>query len=77
MVTAPDPLAKYHVSDEDMEGTVYYYGYVDSGGAWYIMEYDRTDETATTYRYLRGHNNYASSWDQRRNLTFKRFDEVF
>lgn len=73
-----DPLVGYQPSDIDDSSTPKYYGFVKSGGRWYIMR-----ESSGAYRYARGAPQdqgggiYSDAWTDRANLTYSYFYEVF
>ena len=51
-----------------------FYGYVNTKGAWYIQNFDSDDDT---YKYIRGADNFLTSWNNRSTLTYELPDEVF
>lgn len=66
------PTDGYNISKIDDASSPVYYGFVNKDGAWFIMKEDEG-----TYLYARGDNNFSSNWNNRANLTYGTFDEVF
>jgi len=69
-----DLTSKYQPSDSDEASTTRYYGYLGSGGEWYIM---KNDTTAGTYRYVTGTEGYEAAWTGRASLTYSLFSVAF
>jgi hypothetical protein len=67
------PTDGYKISQLDDNNYPYYYGYINSTGAWYIM---REDESSN-YRYVKGSSNFSLNWTGRGALTYDYFDSVF
>lgn len=66
--TPTDPLIRYTPADIDDTGIVQYYGYIDTGGAWYIRKFD-TGANPKTLRFAFGNTGY--DFTQRVSLTYK------
>ena len=72
VVVMSNPTELYVVADTDDKQTgnatlIYYYGFVDIDGNWYIMKEDLTGSTAT-YRYIKGSSDYPTNWTNRTTL---------
>ncbi len=65
-------LEEYVLSGGDDDNRIY--GYVNLKGAWYIQKYD---DSTLLYKYVKGSSNFITSWNNRANLTYKFFNEVF
>ena len=82
LVAMANPTELYRVADvDDNNGAgnpsgVNYYGFVDVGGGWYIMEEDVSGSTAT-YRYFKGDTNYATNWGVRTGFSYDYFFNIF
>lgn len=63
----------YRISEID-DNVITFYGFVKTGGSWFIMRED-TDEG--TFRYTKGENNFPSSWSQRDNLNYDYYHNIF
>jgi len=62
----------YSITDLDTAAATQYFGYVNKGGNWYIMQL-----TGTTARYIKGDTGYSGNWTNRASLTYGYFYEVF
>lgn len=67
------PTDGYKISQIDDADYPYYYGYINSTGAWYIM----SEDASSNYRYTKGDSNFAVSWALRATLTYGYFDSIF
>lgn len=67
------PTDGYKISQIDDTNYPYYYGYINSTGAWYIM----SEDVNSNYRYAKGDSNFAVSWAVRATLTYGYFDSIF
>jgi len=73
-----DPLVGYQPTDIDESGASKYYGFTKKHGYWYIMR-----EVNGAYRYItgaplaNGGGLYTDAWNNRANLTYSYFYEVF
>lgn len=67
------PTDGYKITDFD-DSTPSYYGFVNKDGAWYIQ---KEDTLTGTYRYAKGSSTYSDNWDDRENLSYDYFDNVF
>lgn len=71
-----DGVICYEASDEKVKSTdsnVWYYGFLANGGAWIIMEDNRT---TGTYRYVAGKTGYVAAFAARETTTFKYFSDI-
>ena len=66
-------LEGYRASDMDQATTTQYFGFVDQGGAWYILR--MVDEE--TIRYVAGASDYATNWTNRASLSYDYYNNVF
>ncbi len=62
----------YSITDIADDSVPAYYSFVNTGGAWYIMQ-----NTSGTFRYAKGDSNYSASWDIRDKLRYDYFNKVF
>ncbi len=69
-----DNLSQYKVNDLDDVSNPRYYGYVEKGGAWYIL---KEDISAKTYRYTKGTSGYTTAWANRASQTYDYYDNTF
>ena len=70
-------IGRYRISDQDIAGSgVFYFGYVDPAGAWYLMKQDGSSNP-TTYRYVKGDSDYTTAWTNRATQTYDYFYTVF
>lgn len=76
-----DPTVGYQITDTDDASNPKYYGFVNSKGAWYIL---RENTSTKTYRYVTGIPDkenggglYTDAWNNRANLTYGYFYEVW
>ncbi|MBP9817218.1 hypothetical protein KBC75_00490 [Candidatus Shapirobacteria bacterium] len=67
------PTDGYKISQVDDSTAPAYYGYVNNGGAWYIMK----EEADGSYRYVRGASGFSTGWTNRASQTYDYFDAVF
>lgn len=63
----------YKIAEID-DNVIAYFGYIDQDGGWYIM---RADSETGSIRYIKGDANFARSWENRENLDYKYYHEVF
>jgi len=71
---SPQLMEGFIVHDLDTASDPKYYGYVNTRGAWYIME---ENTAAGTFRFARGLSDYSTSWTARAGLTYEYLNEVF
>lgn len=66
-----NPAIIYTISDIDEVGLVNYYGFITTGGKFYIMKEDKTT-FPNTYRYYNDNGNltYVSKWASRLSNTY-------
>lgn len=67
-----DLLKGYELSGGDDDNRIY--GYIDKKGRWYIQKYVSADKT---YKYIKGSGSFLNNWNNRINLTYDFFNEVF
>lgn len=74
-----DPVEKtptdgYRITEIDDSSSVTYFGFTDKDGSWYIM---RQDTDAGAFRYSRGTSNFSRNWNDRENLRYEYYNDVF
>lgn len=65
----------YGISEIDDDDPAYY-GFVNKAGNWYILQEDATAEDSS-YRYVKGDDDFATNWTGRAGQTYEYFNEVF
>jgi hypothetical protein len=76
LINRMNPLAGYHLNDEDSDGDVKYYGYLKEGSDDHYFERIDYSVSPFTYRYSSDGNNYATAWTGRVDLEYGRLNEV-
>lgn len=73
-----DPTFGYGINDIDESNSpVFYYGFENKEGKWYILKEDKTISTNPTYRYSKGTTDYSTNWTNRSSLTYGTFNNTF
>lgn len=67
------PTDGYKISDIDNSESPFY-GFTNKDGAWYIM---KEDLDTSSFRYVKGEANFPKNWDNRKNLKYDYFYNVF
>lgn len=67
------PTDGYIISEID-DNVITFYGFTNKDGAWYVM---KEDPDTGSFRYNRGDSNFPGSWDNRENLKYDYFSNVF
>lgn len=67
-------MASYLVSDMDDASNPKYYGFLAKDGSWYIM---KNDETAKSFRYVKGDSDFITNWTNRTSLNYDYVNRVF
>ncbi len=67
-----NPLDGYMLAGGDDNNQIY--GYINSGGAWYIQKFNNSDKT---YKYVKGPSDFISNWNARTTLNYSFPNEVF
>lgn len=67
------PLDGYSISEID-DNVISFYGSTNKDDAWYIM---RIDTDKGSFRYAKGDSNFPSNWNNRKNLKYDYFNNVF
>lgn len=67
------PTDGYTISEID-DGLIAYYGFMGQKGAWFIMRQDSNDGS---FRYVKGDTDFPVSWEERENLTYDYYANVF
>ncbi len=65
---------KYRPADDDDNGNPEYYGFTDRFGNWYIEKFDSDNGS---HRYARGSSDYITNWNNRTDLGYNYFHDVF
>lgn len=63
----------YKITEID-NGATTYYGFTNTTGGWMIM---KEDSDTNSYRYARGDNNFPTNWDNRENIKYGYYYQVF
>lgn len=75
IISGSNPLEKYRAADIDQAGiNIWYYGFTDKDGAWYIME---ENKTVNSFRFISGSSGYITSWAERDTLEYDYLYEAF
>lgn len=69
---AEHPTDRYKISELD-DSSPAYYGFVDAGGAWYILK----EDSAGAYRYAKGSSSFSTNWTNRASLFYDYYHNVF
>lgn len=69
-----ETLSKYYYSDTKTDGSTLYDGYVDRDENWYIR---REDTSTGEIRYVKGSGDYVNNFNNRTNLDYNYFYNVF
>lgn len=72
-IAADEPTDAYRISEIE-DGVVTYYGFVKTGGAWFVMQ---EDSEAGSFRYVKGDSGFAANWAKREQLPYDYYDNVF
>ncbi|OGH16335.1 MAG: hypothetical protein A3C30_03080 [Candidatus Levybacteria bacterium RIFCSPHIGHO2_02_FULL_40_18] len=67
------PLDGYTISEID-DNIISFYGYTHHSGRWYVL---RIDTVAGSFRYVRGDTDFPGNWENRQNLNYDYFNNVF
>ncbi len=67
------PTDGYTISEID-DGIIAYYGFMGQKGAWFIMRQDANDGS---FRYAKGDIDFPINWEDRTNLTYDYYANVF
>jgi hypothetical protein len=68
-----NPMDNYKISEVDY-GINTYYGFIDQNDGWFIM---KEDINSGTYRYRKGIGNFPDNWNNRENLKYDYYNQVF
>lgn len=79
MAIGINPLEGYLQSDTDTSNaTTQYYGFLNTSGAWYILQ-TVNSANVMTFRYVAGGGGlttYSSSWSNRSTLSYDYYPNV-
>lgn len=67
------PTDGYNIAEID-DNVIVFYGFTNQDGAWYVM---REDPDNGSFRYSRGDSNFPGNWDNRENLKYDYYSNVF
>ena len=75
----------YQISDQDIDSVdseIFYYGYVNRAGDWYIMKEDTSvsgDANVKSWRFAKGDidDDYTTQWAARESQTYADFEDTF
>ena len=70
------PTDGYNITQIDDLTEISYFGFVNRAGGWFIMKQDNADSDKS-FRYARGEKGFSRGWEDRANLTYDYFDNVF
>lgn len=59
---------------DSVNPNITYDGFLNEQGEYYIM---KTDNSAGSYRYVKGSSNYPVAWANRETLTYDYYNNVF
>ena len=65
----------YEISDEDVAGTIQYFGYLNQIGKWIICKRDASGAPVTD-RYVNGAVSYATNWGNRAILSYDYYNKM-
>lgn len=71
--TNDDIYDTYKASDSDIGEQNSYYGFIDSGGAWFILRQSGSDRAS--FRYVFGSKDYRKNWASREKLGYGYYNE--
>lgn len=66
------PTDGYKISELD-DSSPAYYGFLEKGGAWYILK----EASDGTYRYVKGASSFSTNWTNRASLSYDYYHNVF
>lgn len=67
------PTEGYTISEID-DNEVSYFGFINKDGGWFIM---KGDTETGSFRYFKGKSNFPINWNNRENINYDYFHEVF
>lgn len=68
------PMDGYQISEIDDNHAIAYYGFTNKKGEWLIM---RQDTDTTSFRYSKGDSGFPGNWNNREQLRYDYFYNVF
>ncbi|KKS95269.1 MAG: hypothetical protein UV71_C0009G0005 [Microgenomates group bacterium GW2011_GWC1_43_13] len=63
----------YQISEID-DGAITFYGFTNVDGSWLIM---KEDTETSSFRYAKGSSGFPASWDNRQNLKYDYYYNLF
>jgi len=72
-IATASPTDGYKITEID-NGLVGYYGFTNKDGGWFIM---KEDTNSGSFRYTKGASNFPRNWDNRTNLKYDYFHDLF
>ena len=70
--TVADPLIQYKTAGMDIASNPFYFGYINTKGAWYIKKLDTTSGITWTNGTL----GYDTAWTGRAGLSYQEFNQL-
>jgi|SRR6266404_995194 len=67
------PTDGYRISEID-DNAVTFYGFTNKDGLWFIM---KEDTDTGSFRYSKGEKDFPGRWNERENLKYDYYDNVF
>lgn len=67
------PLDGYNISEID-DNIISFYGYTNKDSAWFVL---RIDTDTGSFRYAKGDSNFPDNWNNRENLKYDYYNNVF
>ena len=67
------PLYGYTISEIE-DNTISFFGYIHNNGSWYVL---RLDTIGRSFRYAKGGRDFPGAWENRENLDYGYFNDVF
>lgn len=67
------PTDNYKISEVEY-GIETFYGFMDENNRWYIM---KEDLNSGTFRYAKGDIDFTTNWNNRKNLKYDYYNQVF
>ena len=73
--SSASPTSGYNITQiDDSNYSATYYGFVNKDKSWFIMKENLQD---SSYRYARGNSDFESNWNNRENLKYDYYYNLF